>query len=267
MGIMNSPKNIQHRLDTFENDMQKTINNTFSDIIGKVNAGLDGILQTIMSSAEELENGMKRNVSEVKTLFNKSTVNRLNAENEENFELNTDCNESTNGDSVDNIEMDEKENELLNDPAEDKYDIDTNSIFCNEITSSQLYGENNTLEDQSILTPDGLDDELGEDYSELENYDRSSSLKQGESIKEDLQCGNCNYTALGENSLKMHIKQVHEKNLHCGYCTYNTGNQGNLKNHINAVHEKKKNIKCGQCSYAGGFKSALNSHTKRFHPT
>ena len=53
-------------------------------------------------------------------------------------------------------------------------------------------------------------------------------------------CEKCDHKSATQNLLRLHTKNVHEKNFVFEQCNLSTGTRANLVTHINAVHEKRK---------------------------
>ena len=124
--------------------------------------------------------------------------------------------------------------------------------------SSQINNEHVTQDDKML----SFDDQS------------QQNMKFAYAMKDNLQCGQCEYKAGRKDNLKRHIQVVHQriKNVHikynaetinCGQCEYK-GRKDNVQRHVNVVHKKMK-FKCGQCNYEIARQDKLQRHVKKVH--
>ena len=80
-------------------------------------------------------------------------------------------------------------------------------------------------------------------------------------------CQECGYSCSLKPLLDSHIKQVHlkMKNYMCEECGYSSFTNGTLQLHKQSVHENMKSHVCEQCGKAFSSKSRLNTHKKVVH--
>ena len=79
-------------------------------------------------------------------------------------------------------------------------------------------------------------------------------------------CETCGKIFSLNNSLKQHIRCVHEKitQFSCPYCNYRSYINQNLTRHL-ATHSRVKNFKCTHCDYAAVLKQSLTKHINARH--
>ena len=84
---------------------------------------------------------------------------------------------------------------------------------------------------------------------------------------EALPCKHCDYKTNNKDTLKKHIRQVHEKVKHdCTQCTYQSVFLATVRDHISRIHENVK-YDCQRCNFITGWKVSLKFHMKNKHST
>ena len=80
-------------------------------------------------------------------------------------------------------------------------------------------------------------------------------------------CSICSKKMTSKETLKNHIKQVHDKSNHvkCEHCPNTYAYPSDLKKHILQKHAPKTKFPCSQCSYVTNLKGQLNAHFRTAH--
>jgi hypothetical protein len=80
-------------------------------------------------------------------------------------------------------------------------------------------------------------------------------------------CDKCDYTAVSDQSVKLHNEAVHIKSVkyHCSQCNYFGYRKDVLKNHINSVHKKLVRHHCDHCEMGFYHKRDKIKHMEKLH--
>ena len=106
------------------------------------------------------------------------------------------------------------------------------------------------------------------DIQESTTSEKLPSTAVHDNIK-NWKCGQCDYKAKRQYTLKQHIKAVHHKikDKTCAKCNYTSTYSSHLSTHIKAVHDKKLSYGCKKCNFSTTWKTDLLRHLKALHKT
>ena len=78
-------------------------------------------------------------------------------------------------------------------------------------------------------------------------------------------CKTCDKSFHTKNSLKNHIRNIHEKSEYCQICGKGYGSEKLLNIHVKVVHEKRKDYQCEFCQKSFGLKGHVQRHIDTVH--
>ncbi|XP_014286197.1 zinc finger autosomal protein isoform X2 [Halyomorpha halys] len=86
-------------------------------------------------------------------------------------------------------------------------------------------------------------------------------------VERPYKCGNCEYRAKRNDTLRSHVKAVHLKlkPYHCSLCAYRAARKRRLEEHVQVIHFSEKTLMCPECEYTAVLPEAIRKHVKFVH--
>ena len=139
------------------------------------------------------------------------------------------------------------------------------SLEIKELYTAITVTKNYPVDDPLLQSKPALIPEESKEQIMQSNQSKTNEPQQISKVQREFKCEQCHKIYYSNDSLKTHIRGVHEGLTYsCDQCEFKTARGSNLKQHIKTVHEGFR-FSCNQCDYQATRRHDLNQHILSVH--